>query len=374
MHGVDHRAGGHPLSVVLAGGGTGGHLFPGIAVADEFDRRHPDSRILFVGTGRPLEHDALNRAGYRLRTIPIEGIKGRGTKATLRAIMKIPGAVRQSVAILADAGADLMIGMGGYAAGPVALAAWLKGVPVVLCEQNTVPGITNRMLLPLAKRIYISFENTVGRIDPRKRRLTGNPVRRQIRTAAESPARPLDGMTVLIVGGSQGAHAINMAMVAALSTMKQPMRLRIVHQTGTHDRDAVADAYKRAGIDADVRAFFHDMAACYWEADLVVCRAGATTVAELTVMGKPAILIPYPFAADNHQERNAAVMVDAGAAQMIRERDLSSTDLAGRLDHLAETPHELADMASRSRMLGKPEAASHIVDDCYQLLGIESCT
>ncbi len=371
MYAVDRHTFDRPLSVVVAGGGTGGHLFPGIALAGEFMRRQANSRILFVGAGRPMEHEALARAGFALRTIAIEGIKGRGLTAKLKAVMKIPGAVWRSATILTEAGADLMIGMGGYAAGPVALAARLKGIPVVLCEQNTVPGITNRILLPLAKRIYISFENTVGRIAASKRRLTGNPVRQRIREASECPVQPSDVLTVLVVGGSQGAHAINEAMVAASTRVKYPMH--IIHQTGSQDCNAVARAYKDAGITAEVQAFFHDMATRYQRADLVICRAGATTVAELTVLGKPAILIPYPFAADNHQERNAASMVDNGAAQMIRERDLSAGDLARRLEKLIQAPHELTAMAARSRMLGKPGAAAVIVDDCYELLG-EPCT
>jgi UDP-N-acetylglucosamine--N-acetylmuramyl-(pentapeptide) pyrophosphoryl-undecaprenol N-acetylglucosamine transferase len=243
----------------------------------------------------------------------------------------------------------------------------------VLCEQNTVPGITTRMLLPLARRVYVSFDDTAGRMDTRKRRLTGNPVRGRILAAADAPPRPTDNPTVLVVGGSQGAHAINTAMVAALAHLDRPDRLRFIHQTGVRDRDTVADAYRDAGVTAEVQAFFHDMAARYRQADLVICRAGATTVAELTVLGKPALLIPYPFAADNHQERNAASMVARGAAQMIRERDLSGADLARRLEHLAGAPHELAAMASRSRRLGKPEAARRIVDDCYRLLGPEPC-
>jgi len=374
MHVVDDRPCPRPLSVVIAGGGTGGHLFPGIAVAGEFASRHPDSRILFVGAGRPLERDALARAGFPLRTIAIEGIKGRGMLAKLRVLLKIPAAICRSARILADVGADLMVGMGGYAAGPVAVAARMRSIPVVLCEQNTVPGITNRMLLPLARRMYVSFENTVGRIDPRKWRYTGNPVRREIRAAADVGDKRANTFTVLIVGGSQGAHAINMTMVDALSHLQRPERLRIVHQTGTQDCDEVTRAYRQAGVRAEVQAFFHDMAACYRQADVVVCRAGATTVAELTVLGKAAVLIPYPFAADNHQERNAETLVTRGAAIMIRERNLTGSDLARHLEHLAETPDQLAAMAGRSRTLGKPEAAKTIVDDCYQLVGDHVCT
>jgi UDP-N-acetylglucosamine--N-acetylmuramyl-(pentapeptide) pyrophosphoryl-undecaprenol N-acetylglucosamine transferase len=373
MHAAEPVKAWRPLKVVIAGGGTGGHLFPGIAVAGEFAVRNPHSRILFVGGGRPFEREALARAGYPQRTIAIEGIKGRGLWDRIRASLKIPGALFRSAGILADVQADLVVGVGGYAAGPVALAAWFKGIPVVLCEQNTVPGITNRMLFPIARRIYVSFEATRGKIDPAKKRLTGNPVRRQFLEASTVGPGDNKGFTILVAGGSQGAHAINLAMLDALPHLRQPDRIRIVHQTGPEDRDRVADAYAQAGLDAEVKAFFHDMASRYGRADMVVCRAGATTVAELTALGKVALFIPFPFAADNHQELNARALVDQGAAQMVLERDLSGADLARRLEALADAPERLAAMAARSKMLGKPDAARAIVDDCYQLVGNDSC-
>jgi UDP-N-acetylglucosamine--N-acetylmuramyl-(pentapeptide) pyrophosphoryl-undecaprenol N-acetylglucosamine transferase len=229
------------------------------------------------------------------------------------------------------------------------------------------------MLLPLAKRVYVSFEDTRGNIDPAKKRLTGNPVRQQFLTAS-NPDNSREGpFTILVVGGSQGAHAINLAFVDALPRLRRPRQIRFVHQTGAGDRDRVAEAYANAGIEAEVEPFFHDMASRYRGADLVVCRAGATTVAELTVLGKPALFIPYPFAADNHQERNARALVDQGAARMMRERDLSGADLARCLDELIDDAGRLAAMATQSRSLGKPEAARAIVDDCYQLLGSEAC-
>ena len=373
MHDTDSTIAWRPLNVVVAGGGTGGHLFPGIAVAREFVVRNANSRILFVGAGRPFEKKALALAGYPQRTIAVEGIKGRGLWARGRAAMKIPGALLHSAGILADAQADLVVGVGGYAAGPVALAAWFKCIPMVLCEQNTVPGITNRMLFPLAKRIYVSFEDTRGKIDPAKMRITGNPVRQQILEASAVKSDEKNLFTILVVGGSQGAHAINLAMMDALPRIQQRVKIRIIHQTGAADQDKVKAAYDKTGIDAEVKAFFNDMASRYGQADLVVCRAGATTVAELTALGKAALFIPYPFAADNHQEINARSMVDNGAALMVLERDLSGADLAGRIDRFTTRPDLLAEMASRSRALGKPDAAQAIVDDCYQLVGNKPC-
>ena len=362
------------IHVAIAGGGTGGHLFPGIAVAEAFRLKDPQNQILFVGVGNPFEKAALEKAGYPQRTVSIEGIKGRGLWAKARAALKIPVALFQAAGILRDLRADLVVGVGGYADGPVAMAAWFKRIPVVICEQNTVPGITNRLLFPVARRIYLSFEATRSRIDPAKKRISGNPVRRSFIGGEDVESQEKRGFSVLVVGGSQGAHAINMAFVAALAHLRQKGRFRIVHQTGAADRDPVARAYADAGIEAEVKAFFHDMASRYRRADLVVCRAGATTVAELTALGKAALFVPYPYAADNHQEFNARALVDAGAAQMVREEDLSGAELAGRLDRLAENPAMLADMAGRSKTLGKPRAAGFIVDDCYELIGSQPCT
>jgi UDP-N-acetylglucosamine--N-acetylmuramyl-(pentapeptide) pyrophosphoryl-undecaprenol N-acetylglucosamine transferase len=363
-----------PLKVVMAGGGTGGHLFPGIAVAEAFMMRNSQTRILFVGAGRHFEKEVLARAGYSHRTIAIEGIKGRGLWAKARATLKIPGAVVQAARILSAMCADLVVGVGGYAAGPVAAAAWLKRIPLVLCEQNTIPGITNRMLFPVARRIYISFENTRGRLDPAKKRLSGNPVRRPILEAVRSSQRGEAPFTILVIGGSQGAHAINMAFVKALPYLKQRNAMRIMHQTGAADQEQVTEAYAKVGMDVEVKAFFHDMASRYGRADLVVCRAGATTVAELTALGKPALFIPYPFAADNHQECNARALVDRDAARMIIEKDLTGERLADCLNELARNPDRLKTMAARSKMLGRPDAAAFIVQDCYQLLGACACT
>jgi UDP-N-acetylglucosamine--N-acetylmuramyl-(pentapeptide) pyrophosphoryl-undecaprenol N-acetylglucosamine transferase len=374
MPAVETRGFRRSLNVAIAGGGTGGHLFPGIAVAEAFKMKDPQNEILFVGVGNPFEKAALERAGYPQRTIAIEGIKGRGLWAKARAGLKIPVALFQAAGILSEMQADLVIGVGGYAAGPVAMAAWFKRIPVVICEQNTVPGITNRLLFPVARRIYLSFEATRGRIDPEKKRVSGNPVRQSFLKEVDVESREKNKFTVLVVGGSQGAHAINMAFLAALAHLREKENIRIVHQTGAADRDQVARAYAEAGIDAEVKAFFHDMASRYRRADLVVCRAGATTVAELTAMGKAALFVPYPYAADNHQEFNARALVDAGAAQMVLERDLSGDELAGCMDRLVENPAMLADMAARSKTLGRPGAAGFIVDDCYILLGSEPCT
>lgn len=361
------------VSVVIAGGGTGGHLFPGVALGRAFIEENRGNRILFVGAGRPLEKKVLDRAGFAHRTIAIEGIKGRGWGPRLRAVTKIPGAVFHSGHILSETKADLVVAVGGYACGPVALAAWLKGIPMVICEQNTIPGVTNRILFPLARRIYVSFEQTRGKINPGKKRVFGNPIRQDLLERGTVEKKEAQPFTILIVGGSQGAHAINRAVMDAIPLFQHARKTRFIHQTGAADREAMQKVYQKDGIAAVVGAFFHDMASFYGQADLVICRAGATTIAEITALGKAALFIPYPFAADNHQEHNAKTLVGQQAAEMILEKDLTGAGLAASLDRFVGNPALLASMASRSKALGKPDAAKTIVADCYHLMENRPC-
>jgi UDP-N-acetylglucosamine--N-acetylmuramyl-(pentapeptide) pyrophosphoryl-undecaprenol N-acetylglucosamine transferase len=257
----------------------------------------------------------------------------------------------------------------------VVLTAWMTGIPVVLHEQNILPGITNRALARFARRIYVSFENTAGRFDKAKVRLTGNPVRREILQPAAVEDREYKGrpeqapiLNILIAGGSQGAHAINMAVVAALRLIRKKEQLRVVHQTGAADEGHVRAAYAAQGTNAVVAAFFDDMDCRYRQADLIICRAGATTVAEITAVGKAALFIPFPFAADDHQRLNAEALAAQGAAEMIEEKHLAAADLAKRIDRFANNRTVLDRMADQARKLGRPEAARLIVDDCYKLL------
>ena len=359
--------------LLIAGGGTGGHLFPGIAIAREFMARNAQNAVLFVSTGNPFEQKALSHAGFPLETVSVAGIKGRGIWQKLKSLALIPLGLVQSGWIIKNFKPDLVLGVGSYAAGPVVLTAWMFGIPVVLHEQNILPGITNRALARFARRIYVSFENTAGRFDTAKVRLTGNPVRREILQPAAAEDREDEGrpdrapfLNILIAGGSQGAHAINMAVVAALPLIRQKERLRVVHQTGAADEDHVRAAYAAKGINAVVGAFFDDMDRRYRRADLIICRAGATTVAEITAVGKAALFIPFPFAADDHQKLNAEALAAQGAAEMIEEKHLAAADLAERIDRFANDRKALDRMADQARKLGRPEAARLIVDDCYE--------
>lgn len=361
-----------PLRVVIAGGGTGGHLFPGIAVAEEIRARGARNRVLFISRGNEFERAALARAGFPLETISVEGLKGRGLWNQARVLFHLPWSVAQSARHLRVFRPELVIGLGSYSAGPVVMAAWLLGTPIALCEQNTLPGITNRLLARLADRIFTSFEQTGG-FDPHRVLWTGNPLRRQIVSAAArgAPAEPAAArrpFTVLVIGGSQGAHRINMAVAAALDRLCDRHRFFFIHQTGTADETQVREAYRRAGTGARVQAFFEDMDVQYRQADLAICRAGATTVAEITALGKPAVYVPFPFAADDHQRLNAERMVAAGAAEMIPEEQLSAERLGERIDFYAAHPEVLARLAERAARLGKPDAAQRIVDECYRLV------
>lgn len=361
---------GEGYRLIVAGGGTGGHLFPGVAVAQAFLARQFHNRVLFVNAGRPLDVSVLDRLGWPYRTIVIEGIKGRGVWRQARAAAKIPLAIWQSWRIIRSFKPQVVMGVGGYSAGPVAVAAWLMGIPTVMHEQNREPGLTNRWVRHLADRVYLSFEARDERADTAKTLVTGNPVRDEILMRGGKGRVPhaADTFTVMILGGSQGAHAINEAMVSALPHLSAVAGLRVVHQTGRDDEAHVTRAYAEAGLAATVRAFFDDMAERYAQADLIVCRAGATTVAEITVVGRAALFIPFPQATDDHQTANARALVDAGAAEMIPQRVLTGAVLAERIAYYRRNPAIISAMATKALTLGRPEAALTIVRDLYRLI------
>ncbi|MCK4985434.1 MAG: UDP-N-acetylglucosamine--N-acetylmuramyl-(pentapeptide) pyrophosphoryl-undecaprenol N-acetylglucosamine transferase, partial [Desulfobacterales bacterium] len=270
------------LRVVIAGGGTGGHLFPGLAIAQEFMTRNERNTVLFVSTGNPLERSVLNETNFKLATITAEGIKGRGLWNQVKAALKIPRGVVESIRILKGYKPDLTVGLGSYSAGPVVVSAWLIGTKIVLHEQNILPGITNRILARFADRIYVSFDDTQARFDPHKIRITGNPVRKELLNShngnGDDVASGSKSFCVLIIGGSQGAHSINMTVVEALSHLTQKEDLYFIHQTGAADEQVVKEAYQHSNVQARVQSFFRHMAPLYKQANLIICRAGATTV------------------------------------------------------------------------------------------------
>lgn len=355
------------MRVLIAGGGTGGHLFPGIAIAEVFRLREPAGEILFLGTGNPMEVSTLSKKGFDHASIVAEGLKGRGLWRQIRSLFKIPVGIWQALRIIWQFHPDIVIGLGAYASGPVALAARLTGKKLVVHEQNILPGLTNRILGRFADRVFISFPDTGGVFRPSGTVVTGNPLRREL-LESKPGERKTGPFTVLVLGGSQGAHAVNCAVVDALDHLESPTRMTFIHQTGTRDAAWVAQAYESRDIKATVEPFFVDMRGPYRSADLVVCRAGATTVSELMALGKPAIFIPFPFAANNHQELNARYVADEGGAEVILEKDVNGAVLGGRVNHYASDPEALRAMAKRVLALARPDAAEVIVDECTKLV------
>jgi UDP-N-acetylglucosamine--N-acetylmuramyl-(pentapeptide) pyrophosphoryl-undecaprenol N-acetylglucosamine transferase len=363
----------HAIRIIIAGGGTGGHLFPAIAIAQEFIAKNSENKVIFVSTGNPFELSVLDKAGFTLEKITAEGIKGRGLLRQLRSIWKIPMGIFESIRIIKNFRPDLVMGVGSYAAGPVAIGAWFMRKKLILHEQNILPGITNRILSRFADRIYVSFKNTKANFNPGKVVYTGNPLRKEFmqkakekkNTTASAQKHPF---TVLILGGSQGAHSINEAVINALEHFRGKHNFYFIHQTGKQDEAAVKKAYKDQGISCMVKSFFHDMPQQYQRANLIICRAGATTVAELAAVGKGVIFIPFPFAADNHQVLNARTFTKTGAAEMILQKHLTGRIIAQRIEYYALNKEALEVMAAKAKSLGKPDAAKIIVEDCYKLI------
>lgn len=364
----------HPLNILLAGGGTGGHLFPGIAVAQTFQADDPRHTILFVGTGRPLESAVLSKLGFAHERITAYGIKGMGTGQMLKAMLSLPRACIQSAAIIARFNPDIVIGLGGYASGPLIIMAGLMGIKTVLLEQNTIPGITNRLLSFVADRIFVAFEKTRFRCAASKIHVAGNPVRKEIAacrrvlTSGPRPETARRPFCVAVLGGSQGARSVNLAVTEALKELGSPEDFHFIHQTGAADESWVIQAYESCGAHFRAQAFFSDMAQIYAQADLVICRAGATTIAEITAAAKPAVFIPYPFAADNHQTYNALALVETRAAAMIADGDLSGKRIAERILYYQRNPDILSGMAANAARQGRINAANDIVRNCRRLL------
>jgi UDP-N-acetylglucosamine--N-acetylmuramyl-(pentapeptide) pyrophosphoryl-undecaprenol N-acetylglucosamine transferase len=360
----------NPMRVVIAGGGTGGHLYPGIAVARELLRRQPDARVTFAGTARGIESRVIPREGFELDVLRSRGLKGTSLAARIRGLMLIPLSAIDAWRIISRRSPDLVIGVGGYSSGPVVLMAAIRGVSTLLLEQNAIPGLTNRLLAPAVSAAAVTFESTAAYFG-RRAIVAGNPVRSEFVSDGFAPGvRAAGPPRVLIFGGSQGAHAINVAMVeAAPQLATHPGGMAITHQTGERDLELVRDGYRRAGIEARVEPFLFAMDREIKSADLVVCRAGATTIAELTAAGRPAVLVPLPTAADDHQRKNADVLAAAGAAEVVEQKDLHDGALAARIQSLVNAPDRLAAMAAAARTLARPDAVTVIADKAMQLIG-----
>lgn len=358
------------MRVVIAGGGTGGHLFPGIAVAREILRRDPKATVTFVGTAAGLEARVIPKEAFPLDLIRVAGLKGKSPRERLRGLSLLPLAGRDAWRVITTRRPDVVVGVGGFASGPVLALAAARGLPTMLLEQNATPGFTNRRLARVVHAAALTFEATLP-FFPDVGVVTGNPVRPEFAMPLPDETSSAGGATrVLVFGGSQGAHALNLAMVAAAPLLASSgVQLQITHQTGEKDLETVREGYMRSGIDARIDAFLFAMPDEMRRADLVVCRAGATTLAELAASGRPAILVPLPTATDDHQRQNASVIAAEGGAVLLEQRKLSGERLSEAVLGLVRDAERRAAMATAMRRLARPEAASRIVDLVWQLAG-----
>jgi UDP-N-acetylglucosamine--N-acetylmuramyl-(pentapeptide) pyrophosphoryl-undecaprenol N-acetylglucosamine transferase len=357
---------------VIAGGGTGGHLYPGIAVARELLTRRAGAQISFAGTAHGIEARVLPREGFALDLIRSGGLKGKSVADRARGAWLLPGSLWGAWRVLTMRQPHLVIGVGGYSSGPVVLMAALRGIPTMVLEQNAVPGLTNRLLARFVRAAAVTFDSTRAYFG-RKAFVSGNPVRPEFfELAGPSTEAGADDESsfarILVFGGSQGAHAINVAMVEAAAELAADPRVHITHQTGERDVEMVRAAYRRAGISAEVEPFLYDMGRRLRHADVIVCRAGATTLAEIAAAGKAAILIPLPTATDDHQRRNAEALAASGAAEVLSQGEAGGGALARRVLALVGDRDARVRMARAAHAQSRPDAAKVIVDRALELV------
>jgi len=354
-----------PRTVLIMAGGTGGHVFPALAAAEEMVRL--GLRVQWLGTARGIEADLVPRAGIPLHYVHVSGVRGKGWKSKIVAPFQIARALWESLRLLKKLKPECVLGMGGFVSGPGGLAAWLLRTPLVIHEQNAIAGTTNRLLGVVAGRVLSGYPNAFDGVETR---VIGNPVRKsisQLPTPEQRWAQRTGPMRVLVLGGSLGAKPINEILPAAVAAMPAALRPEIFHQAGRVHAGEVTAAYKELGIEARVEPFVEDMAAAYAWADLVVCRAGALTIAELAAAGVGAILIPLPHAIDDHQTANARWLTERHAGVLLRQDEMTPEKLAQQLSELAAQPQELLAWARAARALAKPDAAEQVVQSCLEV-------
>ncbi len=355
------------MRVVIAAGGTGGHIYPAIAYAKAIQSHDPDGQIVFVGTGKAVERDILSQEGFPVQVISVEGFVGKSMLSRCRALWLLPQSLWQAMNILRSPQADLVIGTGGYFSPPVIIAAWLLQIPRVILEPNAMPGLANRLLGPVVNRIFLAFESARSFFSSSKVRVIGTPIRQDF-VLDHVPIPPQQIKHVLIFGGSQGAEAINSAMLEALDQSEILRKsVTITHQTGADDWERVQQAYQQRGLQAVVQPFLFDMPKELAKADLVICRAGASTLAELAAYGKVGILIPFPYATHNHQEMNARAMEQAGAARMVKQADLTGKILVAEIECMMQDIPAFQAMSQKSWETRKVDATEHMVRECLAL-------
>lgn len=346
--------------VMIAGGGTGGHVFPALAVANELRRRRPHDEILFVGVGSSLEKRVILSAGFPLHTIPASGFKGVGLKAKARSLWLLGRSTLACQRLLQKFNPNVVFGVGGYVSAPTVFAAALSRRPTVVFEANVEPGLANRALAPLVTRAAVTYDATL-RFFGTKAVRTGSPVREEFFCLPAKKHQP--PFTLLIFGGSQGAVALNAAVIEALDILRVfPYPLQFLHQSGERDYETVSTSYLQRGIHAEVFSFIDNMAERFAQADLLICRAGASTVAEIAAAGKAAILVPFPYATDQHQLRNAQALARAGAARLIPQDELTGKRLVAEILDLLEHPEKIQALEEGVRRFAAPDAAARIAD------------
>ncbi|MBM4127036.1 MAG: undecaprenyldiphospho-muramoylpentapeptide beta-N-acetylglucosaminyltransferase [Nitrospira sp.] len=362
------------MTIVIAAGGTGGHLYPAVALAREFQRRNSSSRILFVGTERGIESKVLAHEGFELLLITAKPVMGKGVVSVLQGLLSVPVGLWQSLCILRKHRADLVIGVGGYTSPTMLVAAALRGIRRVILEPNAYPGMANKAVAPFAQRIFLAFDSAADLFDRSKVRVVGTPVRQEFLALSEPNEATTSGgscVHLLIFGGSQGAKAINSAVLDGLVALTARLpHLAITHQTGEADYRRVQEVYEKLGVRAKVTPYLYDMPTVLRSADLVVARAGAMTIAELTACGKPAILIPLPTAIYDHQMKNARAMEAAGGAIVLPQADLTGSTLSDSITAMVQDPSRLQTMSAKSRAMRRIDAGKAIVRECYALMGV----
>jgi len=352
-------------TLIVAGGGTGGHVAAGLAIADEWKKRHGEGSVVFVGARGGIEERLVTRAGYPLRLLHLGSLKRVSLARRLRTLLQLPLSLIRSKLWLLAIRPKAVVGVGGYASGPLVLMArltgFLWGVRVAILEQNAVPGLTNRILGYFAHEVFAAFPGLERSFGSQKLVLTGNPVRESMRFQSPPSLKPFG---LFIFGGSQGAQAINTLVIEALPHLKErAAEIRFVHQTGERDHERVAEAYRNGGLEARVEKFIYDMPECYQAASLVICRSGSSTLSEVAAVGRPAILIPFPFAADNHQEHNARIFEKAGAGIVMLQSEASGKMLADLiLGLMSGRSGDLSLMSEKARGLHHDRCAALIVD------------
>jgi UDP-N-acetylglucosamine--N-acetylmuramyl-(pentapeptide) pyrophosphoryl-undecaprenol N-acetylglucosamine transferase len=365
--------------LLIAGGGTGGHVYPAVAVAEEVLARNPKAEVIFIGTAHGMEARILPRLGYDLRTINASRLVGAGLWTRLKGLLNLVAGCYQSWRILRAHKPQVVLGMGGYVSGPALLAAWTARYPTAIQEQNAAPGFTNRALGKLVRAIYLGFDAARSRFNQAKTCFTGNPIRHALAdTLASAEHRPFtpNQLRVLVFGGSQGARFLNECVpnvLIRLATEHPQLQLSVVHQTGIHDEDVTRTRYAETPLEQRVQVtpYIDDMPSAYADADITICRAGALTIAEITAVGLPSLLVPFPHAAGNHQEANAKALVDAGAAHMVRQAEWQEDDVVRWLSELLNGNGEtLETMSRQARQVARPRAAARLVDDLERIAGV----